>query len=373
MSEFASKINALKDADGNKLGVRATFDEKSNRMFLSTESVGSDSQIKIKTDSGNLFTESAAGAKDSKLATDLTLGTAYAGQNAKISFDGAEGIEYSTNQFTINGIEVNLKSSAPGSELTIKVDTDVDGIVSKITEFVDAYNTLVDGLNNKLSEKKYKDYKPLSDEEKEAMGEDTVKLWEEKAKSGLLRNDSTIDNMLLKVRGGAYEKVEGVSGSFSALYEIGITTGSYQEKGKLEIDETKLREKLMEDPDGVMDLLFKTSNSSDEVTKRKETGIINRLFDDMTEGIKEIIDKAGAGDNATLYRKVQSSIMIDFVTGGSQSMLDKDLLDIAKIIDRENDRLSDVEDRYWDKFTALEKAMQQLNSQSNWLSQQLGS
>ena len=374
MADIVSNINALKDADGNALGIRATFDETSNRLFLSAKGTGSGAKIKITTDDANLFTESAGGAKDSKFATDLTLDTAYEGQNAKISFDGAENIEYSSNQFTINGIEIDLKSlpADTNTEYTIKVDTNVDGIVEKLNEFVESYNNLIDGLNGKLSEKRYKDYQPLSDEEKAAMDEDTIKLWEEKGKSGLLRNDSTIDRMISKVRSGLYEEVEGVSGSFSALYEIGITTGSYQEKGKLKIDETKLREKIMEDPDGVMNLLFKTSSSADDDTKRKETGIINRMFDDMATGMKEIIDKAGAGDNASLYRKVQSSIMIDFVTSGSISMLDKDLLDISKRIDNENRRLSGVEERYWSKFTALEKAMQEMNSQSGWLSQQLG-
>ncbi|KDR94772.1 flagellar hook-associated protein 2 [Peptoclostridium litorale DSM 5388] len=378
ISELVSSINALKDADGNALGIRATFDETSNRLFLSAEGTGSDANINITADDGNLFTDPTPDADvlladmGSVFATELTVGDSYAGQNAIISFDGAEGIEYSSNQFTINGIEIDLKAADIGTPHTIKVDTNLDGIVEKLNEFVESYNSLIDGLNSKLSEKSYRDYQPLSDEEKAGMDEDTIKLWEEKAKSGLLRNDSTVDRMISKVRSGLYEEVDGVSGSFNALYEIGITTGSYQEKGKLEIDETKLRTKIMEDPDGVMNLLFKTSTSADDDTKRSETGIINRMFDDMTTGMKEIIDKAGAGDNASLYRKVQSSIMIDFVTAGSKSMLDKDLLDISKRIDNENRRMASVEERYWSKFTALEKAMQEMNSQSGWLSQQLG-
>lgn len=156
------------------------------------------------------------------------------------------------------------------------------------------------------------------------------------------------------------------------MFEIGITTGSYTNKGKLEVDETKLREKIMQDPEGVMELLFKTSSSSDKDTKKAETGIINRIYDNMVEGMKDVINKAGAGDNASLYRKVQSNIMIEFVVKGSKSLIDEDLLSIAKRIDTENDKLAKVEDRYWKRFTALEKAMQQMNSQSTWLSQQLG-
>ncbi len=362
LSALADKINEV----SKDTGVKASYDSTAQRFFLSTTSTGSEVGINITGANKDLFV-----GTDSILDTDVTDG-GIVGQDALISFDGANDISYKTNQFTINGIEIDLKSAEPGTVNTIKVDTNIDGIMDKISEFVESYNSLIDGLSSKLSEKSYRDYQPLSDEEKAAMDEDTIKLWEEKAKSGLLRNDSTIDRMLSRVRSGTYDEVVGASGSFSALYEIGITTGSYQEKGKLQIDETKLREKLMEDPDGVMDMLFKTSDSTDDDIKRSETGIINRIFDDMAEGMKGMIDKAGAGDNASLYRKVQSSIMIDFVTGGSQSMLDKDLLDIAKRIDNENRRLSSVEDRYWSKFTALEKAMQEMNSQSGWLSQQFG-
>lgn len=372
ISDIVSGINALKDSSGNSLGIKATFDETSNRLFLSTTAMGSSAKIKITEDGGGLFTESGAGLKDSKFATDLTIDTEYAGQDAEIEFDGAAGIKYSSNQFTINGITIDLKAAQPGVTNTIKVDTNTEGIVEKVKAFVDSYNTLIDSVNTKLGEKKYRDYSPLTDEQKEAMDEDTIKLWEEKAKSGLLRNDSTLQRTLETIRSSLYEKVEGVSGSFSSMFEIGITTGSYTDKGKLEIDETKLREKIMQDPEGVMELLFKTSNSSDDETKQKESGIINRIYDNMVEGMKDVIDKAGAGDNASLYRKVQSNIMIEFVVKGSKSLIDEDLLSIAKRIDTENDRLSDVEDRYWKRFTALEKAMQQMNSQSSWLSQQLG-
>jgi len=372
IATLVGKINALKDVDGKALGIKATFDETSNRLFLSTTAMGSSAKINITADGGRLFTESSPGAKDSKFATDLTAETAVVGQDAEIEFDGAAGIKYSSNQFTINGITIDLKAAQPGVTNTIKVDTNTDGIVEKVKAFVDSYNTLIDSVNTKLGEKKYRDYQPLTDEQKEAMDEDTIKLWEEKAKSGLLRNDSTLQRTLETIRSSLYEKVEGVSGSFSSMFEIGITTGSYTDKGKLEIDETKLREKIMEDPDGVMELLFKTSSSSDDETKQKESGIINRIYDNMVEGMKDVIDKAGAGDNASLYRKVQSNIMIEFVVKGSKSLIDEDLLSIAKRIDTENDRLSDVEDRYWKRFTALEKAMQQMNSQSSWLSQQLG-
>jgi len=51
---------------------------------------------------------------------------------------------------------------------------------------------------------------------------------------------------------------------------------------------------------------------------------------------------------------------------------------LGKRIREMNDRIYDmeeylttVEDRYWRQFTAMEKAINEMNSQSTWLSQQL--
>lgn len=413
LSTLAKSINdaVVSSSDSTPLGLKASYDSGSKRFFLSTKSTGSSAQIKITNDANNLF----VGA-NSKLETNMTADpTMYKGKDAIIDFDGAQNIIKSSNQFTINGINVDLKSVPAGTDSdhpyvgTIKVDTDVDGVYNKIKGFIDKYNELLDKLNTKTSEKKYRDYQPLTDEQKKAMDEDTIKLWESKAKSGLLRNDASIENMLSNARSGLYDTVYSdyhsnntanevkISG-YSVLTEIGITTGTYQEKGKLKIDESKLKAAITDNPDGVMNLLFKTSditesqiNSMPTTTNeeraakeakikemRKESGIITRIYDDLVGGMKDIISRSGTGENSTLYKSVRSNILVDFVVGknltgtGSISLIDKDVFDIEKRISSENDRLTRKENSYYRKFAALEKSMSKMNSQSSWLSSQLG-
>ena len=36
------------------------------------------------------------------------------------------------------------------------------------------------------------------------------------------------------------------------------------------------------------------------------------------------------------------------------------------------DKLADEEDRYWDRFTAMESALSKLQSQNSWLTNMLG-
>ncbi|MPN10014.1 Flagellar hook-associated protein 2 [bioreactor metagenome] len=218
------------------------------------------------------------------------------------------------------------------------------------------------------------------------MSESDIKLWEEKAKSGLIKNDSTINNMLSKMRQDIYESVTGAG----SIYEFGITTGGWRDNGKLQIDETKLKDALRSDSEKVLNTLFKTSSvpeqtinadDSDIVKAEKkalmdqrqaESGAFIRIYDNMTSGIKEIVSKSGPGSESTLLRSVKSTILIDYVTKGSKSLLDSDIGEIDKRIDRENQRLITIEQRYWKQFTAMEQAMSQMNSQSSWLSQQFG-
>ncbi|WP_269078948.1 flagellar filament capping protein FliD [Planococcus halocryophilus] len=40
-------------------------------------------------------------------------------------------------------------------------------------------------------------------------------------------------------------------------------------------------------------------------------------------------------------------------------------------ISRWQDRLTSIEDRYWKQFTAMEKALSKMNSQSTWMQQSL--
>ncbi|RKD32339.1 flagellar filament capping protein FliD [Thermohalobacter berrensis] len=382
------------DINNANLGVTAVYDSEIDRFFLQTDNTGADNWMKITDNStfasGETFITGASSLlalkyDDNGTSTSLVDGQQYSGVDAQIDFGEAKDITMDSNQFTINGIEFNLKST--GSS-TVQVNTDIDAVYEKISSFVEKYNEIVDKVGTKLSEERYRDYKPLTEEQKEAMSEKEIELWEEKAKSGLLRNDMLLSRTMQRVRSGLYDDVVGVTGSFDHLTEIGITTEKYSSGtvgGKLVIDEQKLKEAIQEDVDGVLELLFKepsdalASKSEDEMTaseieqKRSESGLIRRIYDNMIQGMKEIINKAGPGDDVNIYRNVKSTMLLDFVTEhGSTSMLTDDIVDLDEEIDDMYDYLTQVEDRYWREFTQMEKAIAQMNQQSAWLMQQFG-
>lgn len=299
--------------------------------------------------------------------------TSQTGKDAVIVFNG-DTIEKATNDFSIFGINLQLQEADPLKTVTIRVDTDVDSVVDKVTSFVDEYNALIDTINGMLSQKTYRNFPPLTQEQKSAMSEADIELWEEKAKSGLLKNDAALTRMLQNMRTNLYANVEGVSGSYDHITQIGITTGRYQDGGKLVIDEEKLRTAISNDADGVIDLLFKSPASGLEgQDKMKESGLVQRVYDEMVEGMKEVVRQSGPGEDATLLRNVRSNILIDFVTEQSSiSLLDKNLSSLSSRIAREENLLLRKEERYWQQFTAMEKAMAQMQSQSAWMMSQFG-
>lgn len=286
--------------------------------------------------------------------------TAKEGQNAIFQVNGI-ATERTSNSFSFNGYNVTLNSTFPtqnnvATSVTLSSTTNVDDMMTKIKEFVTTYNGLVKDLSDQTKQSKYRDYAPLTDEQKKEMDEDEIKLWEEKAKSGLLRNDSLIRNGLSNMRSLIYQSNPGLEDSkYNTLFNVGITTSkNYNDGGTLEIDEAKLRKALEEDPDAV-ERLFKNSDGvkNDPAHGGADTrGYLDKLRESMKTFEVNIDKKAGR------------STMTD-----AQYALGKSLIDTEKRIDTWQDKLKNIEDRYWKQFTAMETAINKANQQSSMFMQ----
>lgn len=295
------------------------------------------------------------------------------GTNAVVDFNDATDLEFGSNEFTLNNINFNLQSSDPGKDILLTVDYDTDEAVDKIKAFVESYNSLMEYVNNKLSEKRYRDFPPLTDEQKADMKEKQIELWESKAHSGLLKGDPIIRSLELSIsmetNGVLTNRVNPGSildpndlvedNKYRSLSAIGITTGSYAENsadnGKLIIDEDELREALETDADAVMKLFTATqSQLVDGQAVEYNTGIACRLYDQINSSIKEVTEKAG----------VENSII-------DNSLISKEIAEVDERIEWMVDRMEALENRYWKQFTAMEKAIQQMTTQGDWLMQKM--
>lgn len=300
---------------------------------------------------------------DANTQDEATFNLSNKGTNAKYKINDLE-MESQTNTINIQGYSIKLTGtfntdySSTTQGVSVSASNDIDSMMTKIKEFVTTYNGLVTDLNNSLKENKYRDYAPLTSEQREGMSESEVKLWEEKARSGLLRNDSTLREGLSKMRSNFMGEIGGLNDSaIDSLSEIGITTSSkVTDGGTLVINETKLRAALEKDPDQVSKIFTQMGKAEDTVidpvtgqSKNVDSrGIVKRLRDSIDNFKLQIEKKAGR------------STMTD-----SQYNIGKSMIDLDKRIDRMQTRLVSVEQRYWKQFSAMESAINKANSQSS--------
>ncbi|MDN3439169.1 flagellar filament capping protein FliD [Planococcus sp. APC 3900] len=343
---FADVAKNLQDKTAASVpALRASFDNTTSRFFIATKGMGSEQAFTMEFKNADGTAASAELANKIMNNSGATSATAIGAADGEIMFDNIKIEGLKTNQTTVNGVTVNLLQA--GAEATINVQSNPEKPLAMIKDFVDKYNETIENLQKQLVEKRYPDFQPLSDEQKKDMTEKEIELWEDKARSGLLRNDPVLKSAMQDLRRAFMDSVTGLAeGNINHLSQIGINTGSYTEGGKLFIDEKKLSEALTNKPDEVM-ALFTTRDAAGN-------GVGARVYDTLNNIVKNLSEKAGSSsssvDNSTLSKKIKQ-------------MNDE--------ISRWQDRLTRVEDRYWKQFTAMEKALSQMNSQSAWMQQNL--
>ena len=338
INTVAAKINNA------NLGVKASYDSTYNRFFLNTIATGSEAALTISSDTAGFLSNDL---NSSILKLNIDKGVSCHGVNASVDVGDATGLESATNTITVNGLTLNLKDT--GSS-TLNVSRDTESMFTVITDFVKAYNDTINSLYSKVQEERYRDYKPLTEAQKENMKDDEITKWEKKARSGLLRNDQLLQNTISNLR-SAMSRVVDIDGQYNRLSQIGITTRSYMDNGKLYIDESALRKALSDDPEGVKDLFTNYGSTTDQ------KGIADKLYNVTTDGVKYLADKAGS---ASSFSTVDNSY------------IGKRLTEMDKVIENWQKKLEDIENRYYKKFTAMETALNKMNAQSLWLTQQFG-
>jgi flagellar hook-associated protein 2 len=352
--------------NGSKVGVNMFYDNVTNQMTLTRSSTG-DFNLDDST-TGTYYREiitgsdgSSGGSPGGFINGNLRFYNSIItneGKDATFKINGIETYR-SSNTFEMNGVTYTLKNlfnnggtEDPANYVTINVNNDTNKVYDNIKAFVDKYNDLVDKIQKKIGEERYKSYTPLTDDQRETLSDKQQEQWEEKAKSGLLKRDPLLSGALDKMRMNIYQPVlnDSVSTLTNQLAEIGIsTTSNYLEGGKLEINEAKLKKAIADDPTSVENL-FRIDGVTDS-----QKGVVQRLYNSVSNVMDDLKEKAGNS----------YSVNNTFVIG-------KQLDDYDKQISRFEDRLKQTEDRYWRQFTAMEKAIQQANSQATYLANQFG-
>ncbi|WP_147535407.1 flagellar filament capping protein FliD [Bacillus marasmi] len=353
LDEVVSEINKRTEIAEPEISTKVKAANVGGSLVLTSTDTGEAANVNLSVGTNNLGLSNKSGI----------------GKKAETGYIIIDGnrINVSSNKFTYDGIAFNIKEPITADKsVSVQITSDTSGIFDNIKTFVDKYNELIADLNGRLTQKKYRDFPPLTDEQKKDMKENDIKLWEEKARSGLLQNDSTIKSVLNEMRNSLSTMVKssGVSTNFDSLKEIGLDfSKEYIDKGKIILDETKFKgvlETNLEDVKKMFTAIGSEASGVNSTTKDRtvhdQSGFGWRIYERLNVAISQLGELAGSPNS-----KVDT-----------QSFMAKQLKSIEANITREQRRVTDYEARLWKKFTAMESALSKMNSQSSWLSQQIG-
>ncbi len=280
------------------------------------------------------------------------------GNQAEYTVNGIK-MSSSTNSVSVNGYNLLLKgTSTTTNSTTVTARIDTDGIMNTIKSFITDYNALLDQVNGKLSEARYRAYKPLTDDQRSEMKDKEIELWEKKATSGLIKDDSILSSMVSDMRQALITKVNTGNESIKTVQSIGIVTGQWSDKGKLVIqDEQKLRAAIESNPDEVIALFNRKDSSSTNtnISMNEQVGVFTRLSEIAMKSLQLLSDKAGT---SAYSADKNATFMANSLLGEQLRTLDNKIGDM-------NSYLARKENQYYKQFTAMETAINRYSSQSS--------
>jgi flagellar hook-associated protein 2 len=312
--EIAQDANTLADIraaineSSDNTGVQATLlnGTEGTRLVLTSRKTGAEHAIKVVASGGN----GGLSALNYDPSGVMNLTQKDEALDASVMISGFP-VASSTNVIdeAIEGVTINLLKAEEGAEFTLNVSFDSASVTTRIQNFVTEYNNMQAQLT------KLGNYDAAS------------------KTGGPLLGDALLRSITQDVRRGLTSPVAGMSGDYTALASIGITTTA---TGTLELDAAKLNKALTADPDAVAELFG------------SENGVAARLYAQVDARLASGSDLDSR--NTTLKREVD------------QIGKDKEALQL---------RMAQIEARYRKQFTALDSLLSQLQTTSSYLTQQL--
>lgn len=276
------------------------------------------------------------------------------GQDAQIELNGAI-FNSTSNNFQVNGLTISANElTEDGEEISITTDTDTKGIYDMVKNFFTEYNNLVKEMDTLYSADSAKGYEPLTDDEKESMSDKEVEKWEEKIKASLLRRDSTLETVSQSIK-NAFQKSYEIDGKTYSLSSFGIKTGGYFTSG-----------------DGEKSMYHIDGNSEDGTSSGNKDKLLAAITADPDK-VTQFFNELAKGVYDELSNKMKTSTLSSAYTVYNDKSMKKEYDEYKDTISTWEDKIAAYEEKYRKQFTAMEKALSTLNSNSSSLSGLLGS
>ena len=340
-------INNNKDA-----GVTATYLGSENKFVLSSNEKGKGREISLGAD-----------PKDTTDAANLIFGgVSQDGTDGEMSilYNGVKTtITSSSNTFSIDGLDIKATNTFDTGSATAEggvsftASADTEKVTETVKKFIEAYNAMIDEVRTQVTTKPDSNYGPLTEDQKNEMNETSIKNWEDKAKEGILYNSSALKD-LDNATQGIFSSMMMNGVSYDDLEKIGISfSDDYTAGGKIVFDEEKFKTAMDSDPEKVSDLFTGTH------------GIVNTIDSTLSTYATRYASKNG-NSYGVLIEEAGSEKLSLTLTNNS---IYKELKDMQETITNLQSQLSTEQDRYISQFTQMETLINQMNSQSSYLSQ----
>ena len=343
-------INNNKDA-----GVTATYLGSENKFVLSSNEKGEGRTISLgadpndTTDVANIIF--GGDKKESHDGTDGEMSILYNGVKTTITS--------SSNTFSIDGLDIKATNTFDTGSATAEggvsftASADTEKVTETVKKFIEAYNAMIDEVRTQATTRPDSNYKPLTEDQKNEMNENSIKNWENKAKEGILYNSSALKD-LDNATQGIFSSMMMNGVSYDDLEKIGISfSDDYTAGGKIVFDEEKFKTAMDSDPEKVSDLFTGTH------------GIVNTIDSTLSTYATRYASKNG-NSYGVLIEEAGSEKLSLTLTNNS---IYKELKDMQETITNLQSQLSTEQDRYISQFTQMETLINQMNSQSSYLSQ----
>lgn len=377
--DIAAVEQAIIDATTDVEAKQKTFDEaetryafldgieKNKKLIEENEATIADNQTYYAEDAdGNVtatqkLSDDVKAEYDEKVANavkvmngdykDLATATKVDGCDAEITMNGAKFTSMS-NTFTINGLTFDALETTT-NEVTITTTEDTDGIYNMIKNFFSEYNKLINEMDSLYNADAAKGYDPLLSEEKKELSDSEVEEWEKKIKDSLLRKDSTLSTVSDAMKTILMQGVE-VNGRQMYLSDFGINTLGYftapeNERNAYHID-----------------------GDADDSSTSKETDVLKAMIAADPDTVTAFFTKLSNKLYDSLTEKMSATTMSSAFTVYNDKQMKSDYESYTEKISKQEEKLNDLIDSWYKKFSAMETALAKLESKNSAISGMFG-
>ena len=356
ITEALAELKQAKSASG--YGINASLDAGQGRVYVTSTEEGEDESFSIDFDHSDMRVVSALGldydTNEDAIHTE--------GEDAQITLNGAIYTSNS-NTFDVNGLTITAKQVA--SDITLQTKDDTSGIYDMVKNFLKEYNDLIGEMYTLYNADDAKDYAILTKEQKDEMTDDEIEDWNKKIEDGLLAKDPTIFRVMSemkKIMMNSYDfgetEINKETGKevqvMTSMWSFRIATAGYFESDEAE----RAKWHIYGDED---DEKYSSEDDKLKLKIEKDPDLVRNFFknisQEMYSKLGDLMKSTDFSSAYTLYEDKQMKKQVD--TYKTQ-------------LKEAQDKLGKMEDKYYDKFAQMEKAMTKLNEQTSSLSGMLG-